>query len=75
MTKEQYLAAIEVTIAVGEVIQVVSPIPSGELYARLAPTMSLAVYQVLLENLQKAKLIRVKNHLVTWIGPPAKLDS
>lgn len=73
-TKEQRLAVLELVHAVGELIREVGPIPSGELYARLAPGMNLPTYQALLASLEESKLIRVRNHLISWTGPKRKPD-
>jgi len=73
-TKEQRLAVLELVHTVGELIREVSPVPSGELFARLQPSMNLATYQALLESLERVQLIRVRNHLITWIGPKRQAD-
>lgn len=70
MTPEQRRAALEVVQVITEAIRELKEVPSGELYARLMPHgISIGNYQTFLDMLQGAKLIQVKNHLITWVGP------
>jgi hypothetical protein len=62
-------AMVEILAATMEVIRVKKEIPSGELYAVLMSSFSLSAYQAILDVLKAARLIRVENHLITWIGP------
>jgi hypothetical protein len=77
ITREQTVAALEFYKAVAEAIRdlsAVSPlggVPSGELYVRLSGVIGIESYKALLDSLEGAKLIKVKGHLITWIGPKA----
>jgi len=71
MQKEQVKAAIEVVLAIANAIRELREVPSGQLYAQLMGYLSLDQYQVIINNLKQAKLIKVESHLITWIGPAA----
>ena len=51
------------------VIRDFKEIPNGHLYALLMGTMDLHRYQLILDILKKAKLIKEESFLLTWIGP------
>ena len=54
---------------VAECIAVAGSIPSGHLYAQLmAHGYTLPVYQRIIDVLEKAGLITVKSHLISWKG-------
>lgn len=69
VTREQVQAVIEVTKAIGDLIQEVGSVPDGELYARCMGVMNLATYNSIIDTLVGAKLVTRKNHLLTWVGP------
>lgn len=68
VTREQIIAAIKITMAVAEAIKALGSVPSGELYARLMDRMSIDQYNMIIGNIERAGMISVKNHLITWIG-------
>lgn len=59
---------IELTHAVGDTIRELRSIPSGHLYAQLMSYMSLEAYQVIIDSLKLAGVVKEENHLLTWIG-------
>jgi len=70
-TKEQVKAAIEVTRAIANAIRELHEVPSGHLYTQLMGHLSLDQYQAVIDGLERVKLIKVENYLITWIGPAA----
>lgn len=68
-------AALEVVVLVGQIIRqhkqsMLGGIPSGELYSELMGRgIDLGGYNRIIEILVKNRLVEVKNHLITWIGP------
>ena len=66
-TKEQVKAAIGVACAIADAIRELHEVPSGHLYAELMGHLSLDQYQAIIDGLERAKLIKVENHLITWI--------
>ena len=70
-TKERVKAAIEVARAIANTIRELREVPSGHLYAQLMGHLSLEQYQAIIDSLERAKLIKIENHLITWIGPAA----
>ena len=71
-TREQITAAIEMAKAVGDTIRDLGSVPSGELYARLMGHMTLNTYNMLIERLKGAGVVKEEAHLLTWIGPVKK---
>lgn len=78
LTPNDIATAAEMIIAVGEAIRdltATSPlggVPSGELYVRLAPLMSLAAYESIVRLLVLSGYVKRKpSHLLVWIGPTA----
>ena len=68
MTAEQAHKLIEFMGAIASLIKEVKEIPSGHLYAQLMGKMSLDQYQNMIETLQKAGLVSLKNDLLTYTG-------
>lgn len=69
-TSEQILGIIEATLAIGDAIREMGEVPSGELYARLMPTgISLDAYMTIIDVLTHAGVVKLSNHMLTWIGP------
>jgi hypothetical protein len=66
MSREEVL--VKIAGAVAEAIKELGQVPSGHLYAALMGQMSLDDYNAVLSMLRRQKLVRVNNHLVTWIG-------
>lgn len=67
MTKTQAQSAIGIYQAFAEAIRELKSVPSGELYARLMPYMSLESYNKVLEDLKRTGIIKVSGyHLITW---------
>lgn len=71
-TKDEVKAAIQIILTVSSLIKELGQVPSGELYAMLLeplPKMSCETYLRMIDKIREAGLIRVDNHLITWIGP------
>jgi hypothetical protein len=64
------LAAVQVIKAVADAIRDLGSVPSGELYARLMPHMTLAQYEDIIGILTRTGLIEQKAHVLTWRGKP-----
>jgi len=63
-------AALQAALALTEAIRELGSVPSGELYARVMGTFSIASYENIIRALVNAKLVREDaSHLLTWIGP------
>lgn len=70
ITTAQATAAIQLIVAVGDVIRELGQIPSGHLYAQLMGQLSLDQYQSILTQLKKADLVKeLPSHLLVWTGP------
>ncbi len=65
MTKEQFKKTI---LLILDVIKDLKEIPSGHLYAHLMSKVSLEEYNSMLDLLKDKKFIKVKSHLITYIG-------
>jgi len=59
-------AAIILLQTVAECIKEAGEIPSGHLYAMLMGFIDLDTYNLVIESLQRAKLITVDKHLIKW---------
>jgi hypothetical protein len=68
ITKEQVAAVTKIVVAVGAAIREVKQIPSGHLYSTVCDILTLDQYNSVLDKLKQAKVIKVENHLITWIG-------
>ena len=68
MTKEQIKAALELIVAIGDVIRELKEVPSGHLYARVMNNLTLEQYESIINQLIRAKLVRKSNHVLYWIG-------
>lgn len=69
-SKKDIAEAVQVVAAIAETIREVGEVPSGTLYAGLmAKGCTFPQYEKILGVLVRSGLVRVKNHLVTWIGP------
>jgi hypothetical protein len=68
ISKEEITSAINTVIAIGQTIKELKEVPSGHLYAQLCGKMSLESYQATIRMLTNAGLIKVENHLITYIG-------
>lgn len=68
---KQVEAALKQIQAVAEAIRAAGPdgTPSGPLYVLVMPYMSLAVYESILGILERAGLVKQRNHVVRWVGP------
>jgi hypothetical protein len=70
ITREQIKKVLLVVQTVADLIKSLGSVPSGELYAQLMPTgLTLNEYNTCIDFIERAKLITVKNHLITWVGP------
>lgn len=72
MTINDIKAVIGMVMAVGDTIRDLGSVPSGELYARLMGHMTLNTYNMLIERLKGAGVVKEEAHLLTWIGPAKK---
>jgi hypothetical protein len=65
--KARVLAIVQV---VGETIKEFGPdgVPSGHLYAHLSGVITYHTYQSMIDAMVAAKVIKVSNHVITWIG-------
>lgn len=68
-TKEQVQAAVQMIMAMGNVIKEFGSVPSGHLYARLMGKLSLGEYEKIIGTLKNAGLVREVNYLLIWTGP------
>lgn len=68
MTTQQINALANMTLAVGAAIKELGRVPSGHLYARLMGTVSLDVYQIMIDSLKRAGMVREVAHELIWIG-------
>lgn len=68
-TSTQRAAAFQILAAVTEAIRELGQVPSGELYARVSPTLDFEAYERIIQTIQNTGLITVKGHLITWTGP------
>ena len=66
--KQSSQAVIAMAHAIAGVIRELGSVPSGHLYARLMGQLTLEQYQAIIDVLADAKLVSVKNHLITWKG-------
>lgn len=54
-------------LAIAEAIKSLGSVPSGHLYARLMDKMELDEYNTIIAALEHVGIIRVTNHLITYI--------
>jgi len=69
VSKDEIARAIRTLAAIADAIRELGSVPSGHLYSRLQDRFTLGQYEAILRRLTEARLIKVENHLVTWIGP------
>lgn len=74
MTPLERRAAILTIQAIADCLRDLGEVPSGIFYARLMAmsgmsNLSATAYKSLIDNLKKAKVLEVKNHVLRWIGP------
>lgn len=70
MTEQQLDRAFQMAAIVGDTIQALQRVPSGELYARVMGHMDLVTYNGIIGTLKSIELVSEKNHELIWIGPP-----
>lgn len=68
VTAQEVQAVIETVKAVNDAIKELGTIPSGLLYAHLMGVMDIHTYNRIIELLQRAGTIKVRNHLITYCG-------
>jgi hypothetical protein len=68
VSKQKVEAALQIVKAIADAIRELKEVPSGHLYARLMGNLTLQQYEEVIQVLVRAKVITVKNHLITWIG-------
>jgi hypothetical protein len=75
-TKADVVAAMSVTVAIGEAIRELGQVPSGQLYAQLMSKLSFEAYSGAIEVLQRANLIKqTTSFMLVWIGPEGRRES
>lgn len=67
-TKNEIAAAIRIAVEIARVIRQLKIVPSGELYANACNTLTIDNYNAVIAMLTRQRLIRVDNHLITWIA-------
>jgi hypothetical protein len=68
VTQAEKDALVKVVTAIADTIKELSPVPSGVLYAHLAGHLTLESYTEIIRILTASNVIRVQNHLITWVG-------
>jgi hypothetical protein len=68
VSKQKVEAALQIVKAIADAIRELKEVPSGHLYANLMGKLTLQQYEEVIQVLVRAKVITVKNHLITWIG-------
>jgi len=65
--KARVLAIVQV---VGDTIKEFGPngVPLGHLYAHLIGIVSYSTFTAMIDAMVAAKVVKVSNHVVTWIG-------
>lgn len=71
-TRKETLAAFDLVTAIAETIREVGEVPAGHLYAPLCAKMTADAFNQVIAMLERAKLVRRQNNLITWIGPNLK---
>lgn len=66
--KQQIDAGLRVVAAVADAIRELGEVPEGHLYTMLMSKFSLQDFNAIIRLLAEKKLIRVEEHLITWIG-------
>ena len=69
VTNEQIVAAFGILLAIGDTIQALGSVPSGELYARVMGKVDIGTYNAAIDKLKSCDLITESAHVLTWIGP------
>ena len=63
-------AALTLTTMIGSAIKDLGTVPSGHVYAAVMGSISINLYNQIIDKLIEAKLVRRDpSHLLTWIGP------
>jgi hypothetical protein len=65
--KQRVLAIVQV---VGETIKEFGPngVPLGHLYAHLMGVISYNTFQAMIDAMVTAKVVKVSNNVITWVG-------
>jgi hypothetical protein len=61
-------AAIRLLTSIAETIRHLKQVPSSRLYAAVIDELSLEQYEQVIGVLKGAGLIRIENHLISWVG-------
>lgn len=69
MINEQKKVAVDVVIAIAEIIRNRKAISSGELYAHACATLDIDGYKAIVQCLKNARLVVERQHMLTWVGP------
>lgn len=74
-TKDQILAALHITIALGEAIreatetnQILHGIPSGHLYTAVSGKLDYTTYTSAINTLKNTGLVSEQGHVLRWIA-------
>ncbi len=68
VTMTEVGAVLATALAVRDCIRELGSVPSGHLYARLADRLSLEAYTQIINVLERSGVVKVENHLITYIG-------
>lgn len=69
------VAALEIVLAIADTIRALGEVPSGHLYARLMGRMTIDQYNVVIDALVRAEVVKRDDcHMLTWIGPAPKVN-
>lgn len=61
---------LEITAALGQCIQALGTVPSGELYTRVMNQIDLETYTECIARLRRAKLVvQTPGYMLRWTGP------
>lgn len=61
-------AALAIVLAIAGTIKELGSVPSGHLYNSVMHRMSLDNYNAVIGLIEQAGMIRIQNHLITWVG-------
>jgi hypothetical protein len=68
-TTSQLAAGVRILYAVADAIRELGSVPSGVLYAQLMGKMDLQTYELIIDRLKGAGLVKESSHELIWNGP------
>lgn len=71
MSRAAIIAAVEILATVAILIKKVGPIPAGHVYAQVMGTMSLSQFESIINTLERQRIIKQENFLLTFIADDA----